>query len=94
MEKESKQFEKLTQEVFELLRNDPKIETVEQNILLEGIDGPRQIDVVIRGKVGPIDILTVVECKDHSRKIDIETVDAFHSVAQDVKANKAIIVSS
>ncbi|MCX6120050.1 MAG: restriction endonuclease [Ignavibacteriales bacterium] len=94
MEKESEQFEKLTKELFELLRNDPKIETVEQNVLLEGIDGPRQIDVVIRGKVGPIDILTVVECKDNSRKVNIETVDAFHSVALDVKANKAIIVSS
>ncbi|MBC8377171.1 MAG: restriction endonuclease [FCB group bacterium] len=93
MSKESRQFELLTKEMFELLRNDPKIEEVEHDVRLKGADGRRQIDVVLRGKVGPINILTIVECKDWNKKIDVQTLDAFHSKAQDVRANKAVVVS-
>ena len=93
MTKESTKFEELTAEVFSALRNDPKLESVEHNVSLIGEDGPRQIDVVVRGKVGPVDILTVVECKDQKRKVDIGVVDAFHSKSRDVKAHKSVLVS-
>ncbi len=54
----------------------------------------RQIDVSIRATVGPHDILTIVECKHHGRKIDVNTVGAFLSVVEDVQASKGVLVSN
>lgn len=61
--------------------------------MLPGADGPRQIDVVVRSAVGPVDVLTIVECKDYARKVTVPVVDAFHSVLRDVGAHKGVIVT-
>lgn len=92
-ERDSIRFEKLTAEVFEHLRTNPAYETVEHNVQLEGKDGPRQIDVLIRGKVGALDSIIIVECKDFNRKLDIGYIDALQSKMQDVYANKAVLVA-
>ena len=91
--KDSIKFERLTAEIFSLLRNNHSYETVEHDVQLEGQDGLRQIDVLIRGKVGPIDILTIVECKDHNKNICVTHVDALDSKMQDVNAQQAVLVS-
>jgi|GEM_PF-1266155 len=54
----------------------------------------RQFDVSVRFKYGIYDYLTVIECKDHSNPIPIELLEAFITKSSDVKANKAIMVSS
>ena len=86
-------FEKLAATIFQNLRNDASYETVEHNVTLTGADGPRQIDVLIRGKVGPIDVMTIVECKDHAGIVTVADVDALHSKMQDVRAHKAVLVA-
>lgn len=86
-------FEKLTAEIFDRLKVNPKYETVEHNVNLEGKDGPRQIDVLVKGQVGPLSVTTVVECKDIKRKLPVTFVDALHSKMQDVNANQAVLVS-
>ncbi len=86
-------FEKLTSDVFSVLCKANVHEKVEHNVLLDGQDGPRQIDVLISGKVGPFDAKTIVECKDYSKKLDITVVDALHSKLIDVQAQKAVLVS-
>lgn len=92
-ERDSIRFEKLTAEIFDILRNNPVYETVEHNVELEGKDGPRQIDVLLKGKIGPIDIVTIVECKDIKRNLDVGYIDAVHSKMQDVNAQKAVLVA-
>jgi len=90
----SRSFEILAKDLFERLRANPDFETVLHDVQLEGKDGPRQIDILLKGKVGPYEITTIVECKDHARKLEVTFVDAIHSKAQDVNANKAVLVST
>jgi len=91
--KTGKQFEVLTKEIFELLSRDERYTSVEHDVHLESPDGVRQIDVLIRSKVGSLDLTTIVECKDHNRTLSVEYVDAIHSKQHDVKANKAVLVA-
>jgi hypothetical protein len=90
---ESVEFEKLTAEIFSILRNNPSYETVIHNTTLQGKDGPRQIDILLIGKIGPLEILTIIECKDYNKNIDVTTVDALHSKMEDVNAHKAVLVA-
>lgn len=59
----------------------------------ENIDG-RQFDVVIRAQLGFYDFLTLIECKDVSRPLSVEKVEAFVTKSRRVRADKAILVSS
>tara|TARA_R110001592_G_scaffold100281_2_gene284686 strand:+ start:919 stop:1830 length:912 start_codon:yes stop_codon:yes gene_type:complete len=88
-----REFEKLTESIFRKFVKNPRYEKVEHNVNLKGIDGPRQIDVLISCKSCGINFVTVVECKDYNSKISVGTIDAFHSKLQDVKANKGILVA-
>ena len=59
----------------------------------ETIQG-RQFDVTIRFTMGPHNYLTLIECKNYSKPITVDIVDAFATKSRDAKANKAIIISS
>ena len=54
----------------------------------------RQFDITIRFKHGFYEYLTVVECKSYSRPVPVREVEAFVTKSVDVRANKAIMVSS
>jgi hypothetical protein len=56
--------------------------------------GGRQFDVTIRFKSGIYDYLCVIECKDYSRRVPVEKVDAFVTKAQNAKAHRAVMVSA
>lgn len=88
-----KPFERLTSEIYaEFTRDDPN-STVKHDVQLEGIDGPRQIDILIRSKVAMHELTTIVECRDHARNLDVTAVDGLHSKLLDVNASKAILVA-
>jgi Restriction endonuclease len=53
----------------------------------------RQIDVSIKYTLGPNNILIVVECKRHSRKLGPDEIGAFISKIDDVGAQLGIIVA-
>ena len=76
-----------------MLIENPAYASVEHDVQLPGEDGPRQIDVLIRAKVASLNLLTIIECRDHTRRLDITDVDAIHSKMQDVRASKAVLVS-
>jgi hypothetical protein len=54
----------------------------------------RQFDVTVRFRFGLHSYLTVIECKEYSSKVPVEKVDALATKSRDVKANKAILVST
>ncbi|GMV17322.1 MAG: hypothetical protein AMXMBFR56_55460 [Polyangiaceae bacterium] len=58
----------------------------------ETISG-RQIDVVVRGRIGSVEVLVIVECRDYASALGIEHIDRLDSVKRDVGANKAILVT-
>lgn len=53
----------------------------------------RQIDIVVRGRIGTASVLVIVECRDYEDVIGVEHVDALDSVRREVGANKAILVT-
>lgn len=53
----------------------------------------RQLDVTVRGRIGTTDLFVVVECKDYSRPVGIELVEAFVAKLEDVAANKGVMVA-
>jgi Restriction endonuclease len=59
----------------------------------EKIEG-RQFDVTIRFKVGFYEYLTLIECRDYNKAVQVEKVEAFVTKARHHKANKAIMVSA
>jgi hypothetical protein len=88
-----KEFESLTEQVFKIMTAGNPGLSVERDVQLPGPEGPRQIDVLLRASVGPIELTTIVECKDHARPVGHEEVGALHSVMQDVLASKGVLVA-
>ncbi len=91
MTKDFQKFEDLTATIYDLLSKQGF--KAEKNVKLTGPDGNRQIDVLIEGKLGPIDVRTIIECKDYNVRVDVTKVDELHSKMRDVKAHVAILVS-
>lgn len=57
---------------------------VERNITLIGINGiKREFDIYWEFSSGGITYKTIIECKDYSRKISIEKIDALHGKLSD-----------
>lgn len=92
--KKGTKFEILTEEIYRKLIKNHDYEEVKRNVLVNGKDGKRQIDVLVLTKTAGIELMTIIECKDHNRKVSIGMVDALHSKLQDINGNKAILVSS
>jgi hypothetical protein len=84
-------FERLVAAVQKRL---DKASTVGWNERVAGKSGTsRQLDVVVRGRVGTAPIFIVVECKDYTPKVGIDLVEAFLSKLEDVGAHKGIMVA-
>lgn len=93
MKNTGKDFESLSHKIFSLLSKEDKYTSVELDVLLDSADGKRQFDVVIRSKVSGLNILTVIECRDYNKRLDVSNVDGFYSKLTDVNANKGVLVS-
>jgi len=94
MKNDGKIFERLCSELITIMSSSEKYTSVEgPRVLLSGHDGEREFDIVLRSKVSSINLLTVIECRDHQSKLDVTHIDGFHSKMQDVGANKGIIIS-
>jgi hypothetical protein len=90
---DGKEFEQLTESIFNSLVRNPEYEKVEHNIQLPGHNGFRQIDILLTTITCGMEIRTVIECKDYNKKISIGKVDELESKLKDVNANRGILVS-
>lgn len=88
-----KQYEALLHEIYTALASNDQFASVERDVFLDGTDGPRQIDVLIRSQVAGMPLKTVIECRDFKKRLDVTAVDAFQSKLIDVGANKGVLVS-
>ena len=87
-------FEQLSKELFELASENDLYTTIEgPRVFLDGKDGKREFDLVLKSKVAGIEITTVVECRDYNSRLDISHLDGFISKMRDVNANKGVIVT-
>lgn len=69
---------------FELIMND-KILGKESGI-------KREIDISIKGKIDNIELLYIVQCKDHKKRADIKIIGEFSSVIKDLGASKGFLI--
>ena len=54
----------------------------------------RQIDIVIRKKIGQYNILIIMDCKDYRRNLNVKDIETFIGLVEDVGANKGALVSA
>lgn len=52
----------------------------------------RQIDVLVKDRVGQYEILIVIDCKDYKKRVDVKSVEEFHGLVEDVGAHKGVLV--
>src|SRR5271170_8269854 len=64
------------------------------NVHLDGRDSgvKRQIDVLVREKIGQYEIKIVIDCKDYNKPADVNDVGAFNTLLHDVGAQKGVLV--
>ena len=53
----------------------------------------RQIDVSVRYQLGPSELLIIVECKRHGRRIDVKEMEAFVQKLKDIGGHMGIMVA-
>jgi Restriction endonuclease len=85
-------FERLAQQIQSDLAPDAQVTHNERLIGKSGVE--HQCDLVLRSKIGQLDFICVIECKDKRSKVNLETVRAFTSRLQDVSASQGIIVAA
>jgi len=86
-------FEKLTESLFDKLKILGDSYTIKHNVYLDGPDGKRQFDVILKHTVAGFDFTTAIECKDFKSKVSIKEIDNFESKLKDVNVQKGILVS-
>lgn len=52
----------------------------------------RQIDVLVRQRIGQYEMTIVIDCKDYNKPVDTKGVEEFHGLVTDVGANKGVMV--
>ena len=52
----------------------------------------REIDISIRGISGEIELLYLVQCKDHNKPADVKIIGEFSSVIKDIGASKGFLI--
>lgn len=87
----SRELEQLVQRIQKQLA--PKAEVL-HDVKMPGRHSgrQRQIDVLVREKVGQYEINIIVDCKDYNKPIDVKGVEEFAGLLDDVGAQKGVLV--
>lgn len=94
--KDGKEYEFLTQRIYQLLLKNEGYNTVEvkQDVKVEGKSNVKhQIDVFWEFKMADIPHKVAIECKDYKSKISLGRIRDFHSVLQDIGNIYGIMVT-
>lgn len=88
-----KKFEELVTEVQKNLSPDAIVK--HNDFMIGNRSGrKRQIDVSIKQKIGQYNILIIIDCKDYTEPVDLNDIESFIGLVEDVQANKGAIVSA
>jgi len=72
---------------------DPKASVTHNEVIKDRLGHHRQFDVVIRGSFAGQELLGVIECKDHNKKVGSPDIDAFVTKSQEINANVRLFMS-
>jgi hypothetical protein len=65
---DGEEFERAVELFYSSLLKGAQNTRVERRVQRKGLDGFREIDILITARIADFDVLTVVECKDHSKE--------------------------
>ncbi|RFB68590.1 MULTISPECIES: restriction endonuclease [unclassified Herbaspirillum] len=68
--------------------------SVEHDAKVWGVDSEtyRQIDVLVKQRIGQYEMLIAIDCKDHQTPVDVKGVEEFAGMVADIRANKGVLV--
>jgi hypothetical protein len=89
--KDSTALEVLVAKIQSQLARDAEI-THNAHLMGRNSKTMRQIDVLVRQKIGQYEMLIVLDAKDYSRPVDVKGVEEFHGLLEDVGAHKGALV--
>lgn len=90
----SREYELLTQAVYQALVREVPDARVEHDLHLPDVSGVRhQVDVYLEFRVAGHLYRTIIECKEWSRKVDVGPVTAFYGLIESLGLEKGIMVS-
>lgn len=94
MKKSGKNLEKLVRIVEEVYQTDSNTQIL-SNHKIENLDeNLREIDLLIKSVVNDFEIIIAIECKEYSRKVSVEKIEAFNSKCLRIpNINKKILIS-
>lgn len=86
----SRELEKLVAKIQKQLA--PRAEVLHDVKLTGKTGAKRQIDVLVREKIGQYEMQIVIDCKDTKRPVDVKGVEEFDGLLKDVGAQKGVLV--
>lgn len=89
--KPSRELELLVQRIQQQLAPDAD---VLHDVRIEGrrTNTKRQIDVLVKQRVGQYEITIIIDCKDYKHPVDVKGVEEFYGLLDDVGAQKGVLV--
>ena len=95
MARQGRTLEELVKLLEEIFSNDPNIKVTSPDYV-KGTNSNtlREIDVSIRAKVGSVEILIMLECRDRNKRQDVNWIEQIAKKKEDVQASEAIAIST
>lgn len=92
--RKGREFEKLVAEIEQAFAGSTAIIKRNDRIPDKETGTLREIDISIRARVGSMDLLTIVECRNRNQKADARWIEELDGKRTSVGANKVVAVSS
>lgn len=91
-----KQYELFVKYVYEILNRNDGLQdvSIQHDVQIQGKVRSHQIDVFWEFSVAGVPFKVVVECKNYSRRITAEKIDAFRTVLEDIPGSKGIYATT
>ncbi len=95
MKKNGKSLEKLVTLIQKALSNQSNAQVFANYKIEDSVGGKREIDVMIISELNGFEILVAIECKDYSRPVGIDKIDAFKAKCDSIpRISKRVFVST
>ena len=90
----NKDWRDLEQLVAKIQRSLAPTASVEHNVNVMGVESEteRQIDVLVKQRIGQYEMTIAIDCKDYKRPVDVKGVEEFAGMVRDIRANKGVLV--
>jgi hypothetical protein len=87
-------FQELEQLVATIQKQLAPQADVLHNVYMDGRQSKRkrQIDVLVRERIGQYEISIIIDCKDYKKPVDVKGVEEFDGLLADVGAQKGVLV--